>query len=75
MRLRFQLRNGKSIRQRRKNEYVCISVKLSCLVARSQRQTILLASAFAIVLAFAISTGSDHPKFNGLITQYSSGLQ
>ena len=34
MRLRFQLRNGKSVRERRENEYVCISVKLSCLVAR-----------------------------------------
>src|SRR5262249_32893878 len=34
VRLGFKLRNGKSIRERRKNEYVDVSVKFSCLLAR-----------------------------------------
>jgi hypothetical protein len=34
VRLRFELRNGKSIRERRENEYVCASIDLSGLLAR-----------------------------------------
>src|SRR5262249_32523388 len=74
MRLRFQLRNGKSIRERRKNEYVDVSVKFSCLHAGCRAKPL---NARGLRDCFGVRDfyRSNHPEFNGLITQNPCGLQ
>ena len=76
MRLRFQLRNGKPIRERRKNEYVGVPVKTQLLACALLGPNHLTRPRSPLVLAFAISTGPTIQKSQiGLIMQYSSGLQ
>src|SRR5262245_9075923 len=70
----FKLRNGKSIRQRRENEYVGVSVKLTCLLA-SRRAKPFHTRSLSDCAGVRDFHRTNQPKFNGLITQYSSRLE
>src|SRR5437899_1547111 len=74
VRLRFELCYGKSIRERRENEYVCVSVKLSCLLPRYGAKPFHV-SGIPDCAGMCDFDRANHPKFNRLITQNSSGLQ
>src|SRR5207249_3949460 len=68
VRLRFELRNREAIGQRRKNEHVCVSIKMSCLFA-SYRTKPFHACGIRCCSGVCYFYRSNEPKFNRLITQ------
>src|SRR5215208_5969840 len=74
VRLRFELRNRKSIRKCRKNEYVGSSVFFSRLLSRHRTKP-FHARIVCCCLSVCDLNGSNDPKFDWLIAQSLSRLQ
>src|SRR6266542_827471 len=74
MRLRFELGNRKPVREGGKNEHVCISVILRCLLARCRAKP-FHSPGIPDCAGICDLHRSDQRKFNWFITQDSSSRQ